>query len=80
MPNTNQLDFVRMYGGIPNIKQDPVFDPILGGKIPIDNEYDFRARVYFDEPRETYIGEIKSRPFMLPKSIDRYACINTVSD
>jgi hypothetical protein len=80
MPNTSQLDFLRMYGGIPNIKQDAVFDPILGGKIPIDNEYDFRARVSFDEPRETYIGEIKSRPFMLPKSIDRYACINTVSD
>jgi hypothetical protein len=64
-----------MFGGIPTVKVDPVFDPILGNKIPIDNEYDFKARVYFDEPRNTYVGEIKSRPFLLPRSIDRYGCI-----
>jgi hypothetical protein len=79
MPAISDLDFIRMFGGIPTVKVDPVFDPILGNKIPIDNEYDFKGRVYFDEPRNTYVGEIKSRPFLLPRSIDRYGCI-TVAD
>jgi hypothetical protein len=78
LPDPEELDFRRMFGGIPNIKVDPVFDPIFGGKIPIENEYDFRPRVYFDEPKETYVGEIKSRPATIPVSIDRYGCLTAI--
>lgn len=78
LPDVAELDFRRMFGGIPNIKIDAVFDPIFGGKIPIENEYDFRGRVYFDEPKETYIGEIKSRPATIPVSIDRYGCLTAI--
>jgi hypothetical protein len=46
MPDIAELDFRRMFGGIPSVKVDTVFDPIFGGKIPIENEYDFRGRVY----------------------------------
>jgi len=80
LPDQSALDFRRYFGGIPTIKTDPVFDPLFGNKINIDNEYDMRARVYFDEPRETYIGELKSRPFMCPVSIDRYGCLTTTAD
>jgi hypothetical protein len=79
LPDVSELDFRRIFGGIPNIKVDAVFDPIFGGKIPIDNEYDFRARVYFDEPKETYVGEIKSRPATIPVSIDRYGCLTAIA-
>jgi hypothetical protein len=80
LPSLAQLDFRRYFGGIPTVRLDPVFDPLFGNKIAISNEYDFRARVYFDEPRETYIGEIKSRPFMCPVSIDRFGCLTVVAD
>ncbi|MDR2509246.1 MAG: major capsid protein [Spirochaetaceae bacterium] len=79
LPSLTQLDFRRFFGGIPAGKVDPVFDPLFGNKIPISNEYDFKARVYFDEKRDTYFGEIKSRPFMCPVSIDRYGCLTTVA-
>ena len=78
LPDPEDLDFRRMFGGIPTIKVDAVFDPILGGKIPIKNEYDFRGRVYFDEPKDTYVGEIKSRPATIPVSIDRYGCLTAI--
>ena len=78
LPDVEQLDFRRIFGGIPSIPVDPVFDPIFGGKIPIDNEYDFRPRVYFDNRKESYIGEIKSRPASIPVSIDRYGCLKAL--
>jgi hypothetical protein len=78
LPDPEDLDFRHMFGGIPTVKVDAVFDPILGGKIPIGNEYDFRGRVYFDEPKDTYVGEIKSRPATIPVSIDRYGCLTAI--
>ena len=78
LPDVDELDFRRIFGGIPRVKVDAVFDPIFGGKIPIGNEYDFRARVYFDEPKETYVGEVKSRPATIPVSIDRYGCLTAI--
>jgi hypothetical protein len=78
LPDIDELDFRRVFGGIPNVKIDAVFDPIFGGKIPIGSEYDFRGRVYFDEKKETYIGEIKSRPASIPCSIDRYGCLTAI--
>jgi hypothetical protein len=71
LPEPEDLDFRRLFGGIPDVKVDAVFDPIFGGKIPIANEYDFRGRVYFDNPKNTFIGEIRSRPATIPVSIDR---------
>jgi hypothetical protein len=78
LPDPEELDFRRLFGGIPDVKVDAVFDPIFGGKIPIGNEYDFRGRVYFDNPKNTFIGEIKSRPATIPVSIDRYGCLTAI--
>jgi hypothetical protein len=78
LPDVEQLDLRRYFGGIPDVKVDPVFDPIFGGKIPVGSEYDFKARVYFDNPKNTYVGEIRSRPAHIPFSIDRFGCMKVV--
>jgi hypothetical protein len=80
LPDLDELDFRRIFGGIPDVKIDAVFDPIFGGKIPIGNEYDFRGRVYFDNPKNTYVGEIRSRPASIPVSIDRYGCLTAITN
>jgi hypothetical protein len=78
LPATEDLDFRRVFGGIPTIRPDKTFDQLFGAtKVTIGNEYDFRPRVYYDEKAETYIGEIKSRPLCLPVSIDRFGCLTT---
>lgn len=78
LPDFDDLDFRRVFGGIPNIRPDTTFDQIFGaGKVTIDGAYDFRPRVYWDEKNETYVGGIKSRPLCLPVSIDRFACLTT---
>jgi hypothetical protein len=79
LPAITALDFRRYFGGIPTVRLDPVFDPLFGNKIQIEGEFDFRCRVYFDEKRETYIGETKSRPFMVPVSIDRFGCLTVIA-
>ncbi|GHU24424.1 hypothetical protein FACS1894164_11030 [Spirochaetia bacterium] len=79
LPDTESLDFQRFFGGIPSVLPDETFDQIFGAKITIGNEYDFRPRVYADTHRETWIGEIKSRPLLVPKSIDRWGCLMTVA-
>jgi len=78
LPDIESLDFRRIFGGIPDVKVDAVFDPIFGGKIPIGGEYDFKGRVYFDNPKNTYVGEIRSRPASIPVSIDRYGCLTAI--
>jgi hypothetical protein len=79
LPDVDELDFRRLFGGIPDVQVDAVFDPIFGGKIPISNEYDFKGRVYFDSPKNTYVGEIRSRPASIPVSIDRYGCLTAIA-
>jgi hypothetical protein len=66
-----------MFGGIPTVNQSLIFGEMFGGKIEIRGEYDFRIRVRYDEQRDTFIGEVKSRPVLLPISIDRYGCLET---
>jgi len=80
LPDFNDLDFRRLFGGIPMVRPESntAFDQLFGAsKVTIDNEYDFKARVYWDEKAEAYTGEIKSRPLCLPVSIDRFACLTT---
>ena len=78
LPDFNDLDFRRIFGGIPMVRPDTTFDQIFGAsKVTIDGAYDFKARVYWDMKADTYIGEIKSRPLCLPISIDRFACLTT---
>ncbi|GHV90454.1 hypothetical protein AGMMS50268_09570 [Spirochaetia bacterium] len=77
LPSFEAMDFRRYFGGIPNIKLDPVFDPLFGNKITIEGEYDFKIRVWFDEDAETYKGRTKSRPLFVPASRLRYGCLYT---
>jgi len=78
LPDFNDLDFRRIFGGIPMVRPDTTFDQIFGAsKVTIDGAYDFKARVYWDQKGDTYVGEMKSRPLCLPVSIDRFACLTT---
>jgi len=77
LPATGDLDFRRYFGGIPNILGDPVSEELFGGAVQIEGEYDFLPRIYTDQKRNTYIGEVKSRPLFLPVSIDRFGCLYT---
>jgi hypothetical protein len=78
LPDFDDLDFRRIFGGIPTVRPDTTFDQLFGAsKVTIEGEYDFRPRVYWDEKGETYVGEIKSRPLCLPVSIDRFGCLTT---
>ncbi|MDR1389186.1 MAG: major capsid protein [Treponema sp.] len=78
LPDIEDLDFRRLFGGIPTIRPNTDFDELFGAsKIEVSGEYDFRPRVFWDENQEAYIGEIKSRPLLWPVSIDRFACLKT---
>lgn len=75
LPDMEDLDFRKMFGGIPTVKTDETFGQLFDGKIQIGNEYDFRPRVWWDAKGEAYVGEIKSRPLCWPFSIDRFGCL-----
>jgi hypothetical protein len=76
LPDVSDLDFRRVFGGIPTVRMNTTFDQIFGtDKTQIGGEYDIRPRVFWSEDEETFIGEIKSRPLMLPVSINRYGCL-----
>ncbi len=78
LPNPNDLDFRRLFGGIPTVRANATFDTLFGAdKVNIGGEYDIRPRVFWSEDNEAYIAEIKSRPLMLPISVSRYGCLTT---
>lgn len=77
MPVASDLDFRRYFGGIPNVTSDPVSEELFGGAIQVEGEYDFKPRIYADQKRDTYVGEVKSRPLMVPVSLDRFGCLKT---
>jgi hypothetical protein len=80
LPALEDLDFRRLFGGIPTVRADATFDQLFGAdKVQIGNEYDIRPRVFWSEDKEAYIAEIKSRPLMLPVSVNRYGCLTTVT-
>jgi len=76
LPEVSDLDFRRLFGGIPTVRMDNTFDQLFGAdKTQIGGEYDIRPRVWWSDDNETYMGEIKSRPLMLPVSVNRYGCL-----
>jgi hypothetical protein len=78
LPALEDLDFRRIFGGIPTVRANNTFDELFGvDKVQIGNEYDIRPRVFYSEDNEAYIAEIKSRPLMLPVSVSRYGCLTT---
>jgi hypothetical protein len=80
LPALEDLDFRRLFGGIPTVRADATFDQLFGAdKVQIGGEYDIRPRVFYSEDNESYIAEIKSRPLMLPVSFNRYGCLTTVA-
>jgi hypothetical protein len=78
LPDPEDLDFRRLFGGIPTVRTDTTFDSLFGvDKTQIGGEYDIKPRVYWSNDNNTFIAEVKSRPLMLPVSYKRFACIKT---
>lgn len=78
LPDPEDLDFRRVYGGIPVVVDSvPEFRDVLPSRVTVPGAFDFKPRIYTDEAMETVYSEIKSRPLCIPVSIDRYGCIDT---
>lgn len=78
LPDEMDLDFRKVYGGIPQILDSlPSFQQFMPGRVTLPGIADFKARVYADQKAETITAEIKSRVLLMPVSIDRYGCLDT---
>jgi len=78
LPDEADLDFRKCFGGIPQIVAvDPRFASYLPGRVTIGGAFDFRPRIFVDSKEDTLFTEIKSRPLLIPRSIDRFACLDT---
>ena len=78
VPNQADLDFRKCFGGIPTVVDSmPQFRNLLPGRVVVPGAFDFKPRVYTDEKAETVTSEIKSRPLLIPTSIDRFGCLET---
>lgn len=78
LPDPEDLDFRLVYGGIPIVVDSvPEFRDVLPSRVTVPGAFDFKPRIYMDEPMESVYSEIKSRPLCIPVSIDRYGCIDT---
>lgn len=78
LPNQADLDFRKVFGGIP-VVVDSLAEvrQFLPSRVTVPGAFDFKPRVYTDEPAETTYSEIKSRPLLIPVSIDRFGCLDT---
>jgi hypothetical protein len=78
LPNMDDLDFRKAFGGIP-VVVDSLAEVrnFLPSRVTVPGAFDFKPRVYTDEAAETTYSEIKSRPLLIPVSIDRFGCLDT---
>jgi hypothetical protein len=78
LPDINDLDFRKVFAGIPVIvDSDPRVSGIMPARVSVPGAFDFKPRVYTDQKAETMFSEIKSRPLLIPTSIDRFGCLTT---
>jgi hypothetical protein len=78
LPNAADLDFRKVFGGIPVVVNSLAeVRQFLPSRVTVPGAFDFKPRVYTDEPAETTYSEVKSRPLLVPVSIDRYGCLDT---
>ena len=68
------LDFRRVYGGVPSIGMDEPFASIIPEQVTYENGVRVHNRVYKDQKGNTYSAESTVRPVNIPVSIDRFAC------
>jgi hypothetical protein len=78
LPDPEDLDFRKCFGAVPQIVDSvPEFRDVLPSRVTVPGAFDFKPRIYTDEAAETVYSEIKSRPILIPVSIDRFGCIDT---
>jgi hypothetical protein len=78
LPAKEDLDFRKVYGGVPQILDSMApFNQFMPSRITLPGIADFKARVYADQKAETITTEVKTRPILIPVSIDRFGCLDT---
>jgi hypothetical protein len=78
LPDVEDLDFRKVFGGVPQILDSMApFNQFMPSRITIPEVADFKARVYPDQKAETITVEVKTRPILIPVSIDRFGCLDT---
>jgi hypothetical protein len=78
LPDPEDLDFRKCFGGVPIvIESDEMFRDVLPDRVTVPGAVDFKPRIYTDQKAETMFSEVKSRPLLVPASIDRFGCITT---
>ena len=78
LPDMEDLDFRKVYGGVPQILNSMApFDQFMPQNITIDGVANFKARVYADQKADSITCEVKTRPILIPASIDRFGCLDT---
>ena len=77
LPDTEDLDFRLVYGGVPDFEADEPFNQIIPPTTTVDGAIRFHNRVYKDTKLRAYTGEVTSRPICIPVSIDRFGCLKT---
>lgn len=79
LPAMEDLDFRKLFGGIPQILDSlQPFKKFMPSRVTMPGVADFKARVYADQKAETITAEIKTRCLLMPVSIDRFGCLDTI--
>lgn len=71
------LDFRGVYGGVPTLGMQEPFKAIVPSELKYAGGMRVHNRVYHDAKGDTYNAETKSRPLLIPVSIDRFGCLKT---
>jgi len=72
------LDFRKVFAGVPIVvDSDPRIASFMPPRVVVPGQISFKPRVYTDEVAETVWAEVKSRPLLIPTSIDRFGCLDT---
>lgn len=78
LPDPEDIDFRKCFGAVPQVVDSvPEFRDVLPSRVTVPGAFDFKPRIYTDEAAETIFSEVKSRPLLIPVSIDAYGCIDT---
>lgn len=78
LPDPEDIDFRKCFGAVPQVVDShPDFRDVLPSRVSVPGAFDFKPRIYTDEAAETVYSEVKSRPLLIPVSIDAYGCIDT---
>lgn len=77
--STTRLDITSAVVPLP-LGPDPRVAGLLPGRLTsIDNDFDVTPNIYATPNGKQIMGELESRPLLIPVQIDGYGCLNTIT-